>query len=87
MMSDERYLAVETALDAARARYNLVEWDNYLYFMMEQDVYYDVADSVQNFMTEAELAKYEWGEFPAWLAEAFDKYELANFGTKASDHI
>ena len=86
-MMNERELAVETALDEARYRYKLVEWDNYFYFMQQQDVYYDVADRVQSFMTEGEVARYEWGEFPKWLTDAFDAYEMKHFGTKASDHL
>ena len=86
-MMNERELAVETALNEARARYHLESWDNYFYFMHMQDVYYDVADQVTSFMTEGERETYEWGEFPRWFCDACDAYETKHFGTNASEHL
>ena len=87
MMTDTKYSEVKLALDAARYTYKLVEWDDYFEIMNDQDVYYDVADKVAHLMTKRERDRLEWGDLPKWLTDCFDKYELENFGTNASNHF
>ncbi|AMQ66058.1 hypothetical protein AAY80_060 [Stenotrophomonas phage vB_SmaS-DLP_6] len=69
-------------------RYKLsADFDTYLYFMHDQDVYYDVADQVKDAMTEEENLNYEYGEFPLWVHQEFNKYETELFGRTVNDAL
>lgn len=67
-------------------RYKLgADFNTYLEFMHDQDVYYDVADQVKGDMTPEESLNYEYGEFPQWVHVEFNKYETSLFGMTANE--
>lgn len=67
-------------------RYKLgADFDSYMEFMHDQDVYYDVADQVMDAMSEEERLNYEYGEFPLWVHLEFNKYETELFGRTANE--
>jgi hypothetical protein len=69
-------------------RYKLgADFETYMEFMHDQDVYYDIADQVMDAMSEEERLNYEYGEFPLWVHVEFSRHERELFGTDANEYL
>lgn len=79
-MTREEALVVVT--NTMIEKYKIDSFDAYSYWMMDQDVYYEILETISNdgYLTEEEVTNLEFGEMPAWVTSVWDGFETTKYG-------
>lgn len=63
-------------------KYEIKTFDEYAYWMMDQDVYFEILElmGAEGHLTEDEYEKMQYGEMPNWVNEVWNQFETEMFG-------